>query len=158
MTIMRKAVVSIIALGLVASLTASPALAGKKKKATKTISDTIAAIAFPFPNLSSSTGTPQPGCTAGQEGVHKVSTPLETPGAGTLTFEMSGFTGDWDLYLFDDAGVAIARSDAAQVPDMAPPEEKIVAPLAKGKTYQLVVCNWAGAPQATADYSFTYTV
>lgn len=155
---MRKALVSFIALGLVASLTAAPALAGKKK-ATKTISNTIAATAFPFPNLSSHTGTAEPGCTAGQEGVHKVSTPLETPGNGTLTFEMSGFTGDWDLYLIDDAGVAIARSDNEQVGEaMAPPEEKIVAPLAKGKTYQLVVCNWAGAPQATADYSFVYTL
>jgi hypothetical protein len=152
---MRKAVVSLIALGLVASLTASPALAGKKK-GTKTISDTISATAFPFPNLSSHTSTPTPGCTAGQEGVHKVTTALEAPGSGTLTFEMSGFTGDWDLYLFDDAGIAIARSDQPQVPDMAPPEEKLVAPLAKGKTYELVVCNWAGAPQATADYKFVY--
>lgn len=152
---MRKALVSLIALGIVASLTASPALAGKKKK-TKTISDSISATAFPLPNLSSHTGTEMPGCTAGQEGVHKVTTPLETPGSGTLTFEMSGFTGDWDLYLFDDAGIPIGRGDQAQVPDGAPPEEKIVAPLAKGKTYELVVCNWAGAPQATAEYTFVY--
>lgn len=156
---MRKALASLIALGLVAGLSASPALAGKKKKVTKTITNTISATAVPFPNLSSHTGTPTPGCTAGQEGVHKVTTPLETPGAGTLTFEMSGFTGDWDLYLFDDAGVAIARSDNEQVgQSLAPPEESLTAPLAKGKTYELVVCNWAGAPQATASYSFTYTL
>ncbi|MDQ3914821.1 MAG: hypothetical protein M3323_05735 [Actinomycetota bacterium] len=155
---MRKALVTLLALGMVASLTAAPALAGKKKKATKTISDTISATAIPFPNLSSSTGTPTPGCSAGQEGVHKVTVPLEAPGSGTLTFEMSGFTGDWDLYVIDDAGITIARSDSAQVPDMAPPEEKIVAPLSKGRTYDLVVCNWAGAPQATADYKFVYKV
>ncbi|MFN2586633.1 MAG: hypothetical protein ABR613_00755 [Actinomycetota bacterium] len=152
-TVMRKALVSLIALGLVASLSA-PALAGKKK--TKTISDSISATAAPFPNYSSTTGTPTPGCSAGQEGVHKVTTPLETPGSGTLTFTMSGFTGDWDLYLFDDAGIPIGRSDSAQVPDGAPAEEKVVAPLAKGKTYELVVCNWAGAPQATAEYTFVY--
>ena len=155
---MRKALATLVALGLVASFSASPALAGKKKKATKTISQTISATAIPFPNLSSHTGTAMPGCTAGEEGVHKVTTPLDTPGAGSLTFQMSGFTGDWDLYLFDDAGVPIARSDLAQVPDGAAPEEKLVAPLAAGRTYELVVCNWAGAPQATADFTFVYQV
>jgi hypothetical protein len=156
MTVMRKALATLLALGLVAGLSAAPALAGKKKKATKTISETISATAIPFPNLSSHTGTPTPGCTAGQEGVHKVTRPLETPGAGMLTFQMSGFTGDWDIYLFDDTGVAIARSDNAQVPDGAAPEEKIVAPLAARKSYELVVCNWAGAPQATADFTYVY--
>ena len=152
---MRKALASLIALGLVAGFSAAPAQAGKKK--TKTISETISVTAAPFPNYSSYTATPTPGCTAGVEGVHKLSTPFETPGAGTLTFSMSGFTGDWDLYLFDDAGVAIARSDLEQAgPAMAPAEEKLVAPLAAGKTYQLVVCNWAGAPQATAEYTYVY--
>ncbi len=153
---MRKAVVSIIALGLVASLTASPALAGKKK-ATKTISNTISATAIPFPNLSSHTGTAQPGCTAGQEGVHKHTHPFETPGAGTLTLSMSGFTGDWDLYVFDDAGVIVGRSENAQAdPAMAPAEEAIEATLAARKTYDLIVCNWAGAPQATVEYTYVW--
>lgn len=154
---MRKAIATLVALGLVASFSASPALAGKKKKkGTKTISETISATAIPFPNLSSETGTASPGCAAGEEGVHKVTTPLETPGPGTLTLETSGFTGDWDLYLFNDEGLAIARSDNAQVPDMAPPEEKLIAPLEGGETYDLVVCNWAGAPQATAEYTYVY--
>jgi hypothetical protein len=155
MTVMRKALATLVALGLVASFSAAPALAGKKKKATKTISETISVTAVPFPNYSSSTGTPTPGCSAGQEGVHKATTPLETPGAGKLTFSMSGFTGDWDIYLFDGT-VAIARSDNAQVPDMAAPEEKIEAALQAGKTYDLVVCNWAGAPQASAEYTYVY--
>src|SRR5687768_12465786 len=107
MTVMRKALASLIALGLVASFTATPALAGKakKKKVTKTISETIDVTAVPFPNYSSYTATAQPGCSAGQEGVHKMTKAFETPGAGTLTLSMSGFTGDWDLYVFDDAGV-----------------------------------------------------
>lgn len=155
-TVMRKTLASLIALGLVASFSATPALAGKKKK-TKTINETISVTAVPFPNLSSHTGKPTPGCTAGQEGVHKLTTAFETPGSGTLTLSMSGFTGDWDLYVMD-GNVAIARSDNAQVPDMAPPEEKIELPLAKGKTYDLVVCNWAGAPQATAELKYVYTL
>ena len=157
---MRKALASLVALGLVASFAATPARAGKaqKKKVTKTISETIDVTAVPFPNLSSHTKTPMPGCTAGQEGVHKHTHPFEAPGAGTLTLSMSGFTGDWDLYVFDDAGVAIARSDQAQVPDMAPPEEKIEMALEKGRAYDLVICNWAGAPQASADLQYVYSL
>ncbi|MDQ4126292.1 MAG: hypothetical protein M3134_11955 [Actinomycetota bacterium] len=157
---MRKALASLVALGLVASFSASPALAGKakKKKVTKTISETIDVTAVPFPNYSSYTATATPGCTAGQEGVHKHTHPLEAPGNGTLTLAMSGFTGDWDLYVFE-GNVAIARSDNEQVgPTMAPAEEKVVMPLSKGKTYDLVVCNWAGAPQATASLEFVYTL
>lgn len=155
---MRKALATLIALGLVASFTASPALAGKKKKkVTKTIEETIDVTAIPFPNLSSHTSTPTPGCSAGQEGVHKLTKSFETPGAGKLTLSMSGFTGDWDLYVLD-GNVAIARSDSAQVPDMAPPEEKIEIALAKGKTYDLVICNWAGAPQASANLKYVYSV
>lgn len=155
---MRKALATLIALGLVASFTASPALAGsKKKKATKTIEETIDVTAVPFPNYSSSTGTATPGCSAGQEGVHKLTRAFETPGAGKLTLSMSGFTGDWDIYLFD-GDVAIARSDNAQVPDGAPAEEKIEMPLAKGKSYDLVICNWAGAPQASASLKYVYSI
>ncbi len=154
---MRKALVSLLALGLVAGALAGPAAAGKKKKATKTISETVSVTAVPFPNYSSSTGTPTPGCSAGQEGVHKLTTAFEAPGAGTFTATMSGFTGDWDIYLFD-GDVVIGRSEAAQVPDQAPAEEKIEIKLAAGKTYDFVVCNWAGAPQATAEYTYVYTV
>lgn len=155
---MRKALATLIALGLVASFTASPALAGKKKKkVTKTIEETIDVTAVPFPNYSSNTGTPTPGCSAGQEGVHKLTRAFETPGSGMLTLSMSGFTGDWDLYVFD-GDLAIARSDNAQVPDQAPPEEKIEMPLAKGKTYDLVICNWAGAPQASAQLKYVYSL
>lgn len=158
---MRKALASLIALGLVASFTASPALAGKKakKKVTKKISETIDVTAVPFPNYSSYTATAMPGCTAGQEGVHKLTRSFETPGAGTLTLSMSGFTGDWDLYVFNADGVAIARSDNEQVgPALAPAEEKIEMPMGKAETYDLVVCNWAGAPQATAQLEYVYTL
>lgn len=158
---MRKALATLIALGLVASFSASPALAGKakKKKATKTISETIDVTAVPFPNYSSYTATAAPGCTAGEEGVHKHTHPFETPGAGTLTLAMSGFTGDWDLYVLNSEGVAIARSDNEQVGQtMAPPEEKVVMPMGKGETYELVICNWAGAPQASASLEYVYTL
>lgn len=158
---MRKALASLVALGLVASFAASPAVAakGKKKKVTKTISETIDVTALPFPNYSSRTGTALPGCTAGEEGVHKHTHPFETPGAGTMTLSMSGFTGDWDLYVLNSDGIAVARSDNEQVGEaMAPPEEEVVMPMGKGETYSLVICNWAGAPQASASLKYVYSL
>ena len=161
MTVMRKALASLIALGLVASFAATPALAGKKtkKKITKTVSETIDVTAVPMPNYSSYTATATPGCTAGVEGVHKLTYPFEAPGAGNLTLSLAGFTGDWDLYVFDDAGVVINRSDQEQVgPTMAPAEEKVEMALEKGRTYGLVICNWAGAPEATAQLEYVYSL
>lgn len=150
---MRKLIALAVSAGLVAGAFALPAGAAAKKK---TIKDSFTATAVPFPNLSSHTGTATPGCTAGQEGVHKVTTPFETPGKGRLIVETKDFTGDWDLYLFDPSGLVLAKSDSAQVPDGAPPVEKIVVDLKAMKTYDLVTCNWAGAPTTDVTLKYTY--
>lgn len=146
---MRKLIAVAAALGLVASLGAAPALAGKKKAINKSFT----AQAIPFPNLSSATGTEQSGCAAGQEGVHYTGVDFKAPATGTLKFFAEGFTGDWDLHIFD-GDVALARSDAAQVPDMAAAEEEVVVPMKKGQTFTLIACNWMGEPQIEANYSF----
>jgi hypothetical protein len=145
---MRKFLAILAAAGLVAALSAAPAVAGGGKHVQGTVSGTL----LPFPNLSSSTGTPVPGCSAGQEGVHWVGQELKSPGKGTLRFSMEGFQGDHDLYVFNKDMVAIARSDNAQVPDMAPPEEEILLPMRKGDTVLLVACNWMGEPSVEATY------
>lgn len=148
---MRKLIALAAALGLIGSLGAAPAFAGKPKKVHETFGATLA----PFPNLSSSTGTPKPGCSAGQEGVHWVAQEFTSPGKGNLRFYAEGFTGDHDLYVFD-GDLAIARSDQAQVPDMAPPEEEVVLPLKKGQKITLVACNWFGQPDVQAHYEGTF--
>jgi hypothetical protein len=148
---MRKLLALAAALGLVASLSAAPALAAKPKKAHGSFGATLA----PFPNLSSSTGTPRPGCSAGQEGVHWVGFEFTSPGKGTLRFYAEGFSGDHDLYVFD-GDLALARSDQAQVPDMAPPEEEVSVPLKKGQKVTLVACNWLGQPDVKAHYDGTF--
>ncbi len=146
---MRKLIAIAAALAVVASLGAAPALAGKKKK----VHDSFTAQAIPFPNLSGATGTEKPGCSAGQEGVHWVGVDFKAPATGTLKFYTDGFTGDWDLYIYD-GDIPLARSDAAQVPDMAAPEEEAVVPIKKGKTVKLVACNWMGEPSIEAHYDF----
>ncbi|MGH2806676.1 MAG: hypothetical protein ACRDKT_05315 [Actinomycetota bacterium] len=146
---MRKLLAVLAAAGMVAALGAVPAAAGPGKG--KHVKGELSGTLLPFPNLSSSTGTPTPGCSAGAENVHWVGLEFKSPGKGTLKFSMSGFQGDHDLYVLKD-GVAIARSDNAQVPDMAPPEEEILLPMKKGDTVLLVACNWMGEPNVLAIY------
>ena len=148
---MRKVIAVIAAAGLVAALGAAPASAGKPKK----VHETFGANLLPFPNLSSATGTEKPGCSAGQENVHWVGHEFVSPGKGTLRLWMEGFTGDHDLYIFMD-DVALGRSDQAQVPDGAPPEEEVSFPLKKGQKILLVACNWFGEPSVEAHFEGTF--
>jgi hypothetical protein len=144
---MRKTISILIGVGLVAALI-GPA-AAKPKKVHGTFGGTLA----PFPNYSSYSATPRPGCAAGEEGVHWVGQEFTSPGKGNLRLYMEGFTGDHDLYVFDPkTEIAIARSDQPQVPDGAPPEEEVVVPLKKKQTVLLVACNWVGQPEVEAHY------
>ncbi len=148
---MRKVIAVLAAAGLVAALGAAPASAGKGKKVHGTFGATLA----PFPNLSSATGTPRPGCSGGVENVHWVGQEFVSPGTGTLRVYMEGFAGDHDIYVF--AGeVPLARSDQAQVPDGAPPEEDVSIPLKKGDKLVLVACNWLGQPNVEAHFEGTF--
>ncbi len=153
---MRRAIAALAVCGLVVGAS-MPATAAKKKAKSKKIQETHQVTALPFPNLSSATGTPTPGCSAGQEGVHKMTFPFQTPGAGTLTVTTEGFTGDWDLYVFDGEGVVLGRGDQEQIPGGAPPEEEIVLALKSGTTVDIVACNWLGEPQNEFTYTYVYT-
>lgn len=147
---MRKLIALIAAAALVASLGAAPAIAGKKKKVHETFGATLA----PFPNLSSVTGTPRPGCAAGQQDVHWVAQEFKSPGKGTLRLYMEGFLGDHDLYVF--AGdMKLAESIQDQTAG-APAEEEISIPLKKGQKVTLIACNWAGGPEVEAHYEGTF--
>lgn len=146
-----KKLIAVLAAGALVLSMASVASAGKPKK----VHDSFGASLAPFPNLSSATGTPTPGCTAGVENVHWVAQEFKSPGKGTLRVYMEGFTGDHDLYVF--AGdVVLGRGDQAQVPDGAPPEEEVLVPLKKGQTVTMVACNWFGEPDVEAHYEGTF--
>lgn len=149
---MRKLIALAAALGLVASLGAAPALAGKPKK----VHDSFGATLAPFPNLSSHTGTAKPGCSAGEEGVHWVAQEFAAPGNGTLRFYMEGFAGDHDIYVFQD-DVKVAESIGEQAgAAMAPAEEEISLVMKKGQKVTLVACNWLGQPDVVAHYEGTF--
>ena len=148
---MRKALASILAAGLVFGMLAGPATAAKKKKISKTFA---AGPHLPMPNASEDPTIPH-SCMAGEEGIHKTTVALRTPGKGVLNVSIENFEGDWDLYVLDAAGTQIGVSEASQLQD-APPVEQIVIPLAAKKTYSIVACNFAGGPTADGKYTYTY--
>lgn len=154
---MRKLVALTAVLALVASLS-STALAAKPKK----IHDSFGATLAPFPKLAAwgdPLGLSQPGCLAGQEGVHWVAQEFTAPGKGTLKVYMEGFTGDHDLYVLVD-DMVFARSENGQVPiattDVAPAEEEVTLTLTKGQTITMAACNWLGQPDVVAHYEGTF--
>ena len=151
---MRKLIALVAALGLVASLGAAPALAGKPKK----VHDSFGATLAPFPKLAAwgdPAGLTKPGCTSGQEGVHWVAHEFTAPGTGTLKVYMEGFTGDHDLYIFD-GDTPVALSEGSQYDGSAPAEEEVTAKLKKGQVVTLVACNWLGGPDVKAHYDGTF--
>lgn len=154
---MRRLVALTAVLALVASLS-STALAAKPKK----VHDSFGATLAPFPKLAAwgdPLGLTQPGCLAGQEGVHWVAQEFTAPGKGTLRVYMEGFTGDHDLYVLVD-DMVYARSENGQVPvattDIAPAEEEVTLTLKKGQTITMAACNWLGQPDVLAHYEGTF--
>ena len=151
---MRKLIAIVAAAGLVASIGAAPALAGKTTKVHESFGATLA----PFPKLAAwgdPAGLSKPGCTAGQQDVHWVAQEFTAPGTGKLRVYMEGFTGDHDLYIFD-GDTPLYKSEGSQYDMTDGPEEEIVASLKKGQTVTLVACNWLGHPDVVAHYEGTF--
>lgn len=144
-----------IVVGLIASLALS-ALGGVATAAQSNEGSFSAQLA-PFPKLAAwgdPAGLTEPGCLAGQQDVHWHAEEFVAPKNGTLTIATSGFTGDFDLYIKDDAGTIIARSENDQIQGQAAPEEETSALLKKKQTVSMLVCNWLGAPDVTVDWVF----
>ncbi len=143
---MRKALASILAAGLVFGMLAGPAVAGKKKKISKTFT---AGPNVPGADVAANT------CLHSEEGVSKTSIAFKTPGKGLLDVGLENFQGDWDLYVLDAAGNTVASSGGSQLTGDAAVEQ-IMVPLAAKKTYSIVACNFAGGPTADGKYTYTY--
>lgn len=150
---MRRIIALALAAATVSALFAGPAVAGKSKG--KAVSGSFGATLAPFPKLAAvgdPVGLTKPGCSAGQEGINWVGQEFTSPGKGTLRFYAEGFTGDWDLYIFQ-GDLVVGRGEQAQVgQELAPPEEEILLPMKKGQTVTLVACNWLGDPNVVANF------
>jgi hypothetical protein len=99
----------------------------------------------------------EPGCLSGQENVNWQSHPFKAPANGILESKISGFTGDWDLYILNSAKdrvTPLARSENDQIIGMAAANEEVVYPVKKAQTYNITPCNWAGEPNMTVNFTF----
>lgn len=146
---MRKTLLGLVAASLVMS--AVPALA---KAPT---SGSFSAQLLPFPKLAAwgdQVGLTQPGCLAGEQDVHWHAEPFIAPKNGTISAITEGFTGDYDLYLLDEAGTALVKSEAEQIQAQAPAEESVTMPVKAKQSVQIAVCNWLGAPDVTVTWEF----
>lgn len=143
---------------LVLAAVAVLASAGQVLAAPPPEEGSFSAQLLPFPKLAAwgdPLGMTEPGCLAGEEGVHWAAEEFTAKSKGTLVAETSGFTGDYDLYLVDSAGTALVRSDASQIQDQAPAEEKVTLALKPKQTISIAVCNWLAAPDVTVTWTFT---
>jgi hypothetical protein len=131
-------------LAVAADAAAAPASAGKSKKGSFTADNMV-----PFPHPD--------GCNIGSgsmEGVNYVAEPFKAPSDGVLTVTMSGFDGDWDLFVNDSSGSLILASSESQLQG-APATEEVAFALTKGSKVLMTPCNWVGGPSATVDWKFS---
>lgn len=146
--------VALAALGTVVAGLHAPADAAPKKKKppiTKTYSMQLAPV--PDPPTGNS-------CTRDAlEGISRRSEPLKTTGAGTLKIAVSGFSGDWDITLFDGEKNLIAVGDGTTTGGGAPATagvDTLELAFKKAGSYVISMCNFAGSPQAKGSYTYTY--
>ena len=145
---MRKSIVSLLLLGLIAAaFSAAPALA-KKKKTITVHQEFTAGPHLPLP------GQDAPGCSAGEETIHKTTIPYTTPAKGILSVEMGDFEADWDLYVYEGGNI-IAASESDQTGGAAATEQIMIS-LAAKSSIEIVACNWAGGPTAAGHFMFKY--
>ena len=74
------------------------------------------------------------------------------PEPGTIKVTLTGFQGDWDLLMTDDKGREVAAGGSSDLGGT----ETMTYKMKKAGTINIIACNWAGSPTATAKYVFTY--
>lgn len=152
---MRRTLTSAVALLAVAGLAASvPADAAKKKP--KPIKKTFAMELLPVPDPPSGTS-----CTRVElENVAMHTEEVAAKGGGRLDAKVTGFTGDWDITVFDKSdGTVLAVGGGTTTGGGAPAQnatDTVTVKVKRATTFLVRYCNFAGTPQATGSYTFTY--
>ncbi len=140
---MRKPIVLVVVALTV--LAAVPGTSAAKKK-SKTITDSWTATApVPFPVEVSS-------CQNGPDTLSTHLHELKTPGKGELTVTMTGFVGDWDLWVFAPNGTVLGSS--VNFVDVM--TETVTAFIRGMPTVTVMACNFAGGPTAELESIYTY--
>ena len=140
----------LVLVGLVA--VSGGADAGHKKPVSKpfTVTGTV-----PFPSGGGR-------CETAPHGKDRHVETFKAPEAGKFAAELTGFVGDYDMVVTNEAGtVVLSESDngagtSSGNPSTGTAVEKISYTVKKPMTIQLHVCNYAAGPTATGKYTFTY--
>ena len=148
---MNRTAALVVASLAVAAVAAPPAMAAPKKKPiTKTY--TVTAPAPDPTNYGQPAGASKYSVCAMNVPSSFDRTEFAVPAAGSLTVEVSGFQGDWDLLLIDSDGEELSTGGSS---DLGGAETTDVR-FKKAQKVSIVACNWAGTPTATVKYTFTY--
>ena len=132
---------------LVMAIGIAPATSAKAKK--KTVREEWQVVAAPFPGADDHS---DPASECGVEDVSFAIRSFTTPGKGTLTTRLTGFEGEWDLYVTGADGSVLGSS----VNFMTGPEEQVTLSLPPKKEIQIYACNFLGGPIADADLKYVY--
>ncbi|MCW2813464.1 MAG: hypothetical protein JWN84_919 [Nocardioides sp.] len=161
-TAMPLALALVVAAGATAPVLAAP----KPKPKPITASYDLTLLPVPLPLAGS--GAPLDGansCVSPElEGVSTDTRSIKTSGPGTLVVDVSGFAGDWDITVLSGGrvlgigsgtttGGEASGGDGSLGTDNA---EKAVVKVKRASQLQIAVCNFAGGPDASAKYTFTY--
>ena len=156
---MRKAL-SLSAVAVLAAGAFAPAVAAPPKPKPITESYSVTGAPIPLPLVGGTPVEESSSCMNSEfEGVSTTTKTIKTLGAGTLTVDVTGFTGDWDITIMNDkresvaVGAGTATPTALTTPGAA---EKAVVKFKKASTILIAVCNFLGSPQANVKYTYVY--
>ncbi|HWL37605.1 MAG TPA: hypothetical protein VNQ77_15575 [Frankiaceae bacterium] len=144
------ALAAIVAAGSLAPAVAAP----KKKPIKKTYSLTLA----PSPDASESTACSGETRTAALNNTNFHD--IKVTGPGLLSVKVTGFSGDWDMSVWNKAGAQLTEGGGTTTPETftnTAPTETLKYKSKKAQTLTLRVCNFAGTPNATVSYTYTYS-
>jgi hypothetical protein len=143
---MRKGLALLVLAALMVSIAALPATAAKKKK---TVTEDWQVTAAPFPGAEDHS---DPATECGTQDVNYAIHTFKTPGRGRLETVISGYQGEWDLYVTDSNGNVLGSG----VQFMTGTEERVKVTLPAGTEVNIYACNFAGGPTATGTLKYVY--
>jgi hypothetical protein len=142
---MRKGLALLVLAALMVSVAAGPATAAKKK----TVTEDWQVTAAPFPGADDHS---DPATECGTQDVNYAIHTFKTPGRGTLETVISGYQGEWDLYVTDSNGNLLGSS----VQFMTGTEERATVTLPARAEVNIYACNFAGGPTAMGELTYVY--
>lgn len=148
-----------LALSLVVAAGAlAPAVAAPKPKPITEEYD-VEGLPVPLP-ITGSEGFGDNSCADPRlEGISTTTKTIKPKGAGTLTVDVTKFSGDWDITVLDDKGKVLGVGAGTATPTalaQSNPAEKLVLKTKKATTLNIAVCNFGGSPTAHVKFSFVY--